>query len=231
MISSLGDISLNHKGTKGLGLFTYFSITGTEFVTFYLSPPLHCEWALERETHVCLFSYILVVPESESRSVVSNSLRSMDYRVHGILQSRILEWEAVPFSLGSSQPRDRTQVSHMAGGFLTSWATRELKKGFNKLINKPRKGLMTILGNERLFHGKETDLIHVASESTKINRQRGGAEWRQSRISFQQSRPVQWQESRQQFEAQDQNTVDIRQDVGLYGLKELFQGSNPFILS
>ena len=35
-----------------------------------------------------------------------------DYRVHGILQARILEWVAFPFSRGSSQPRDWTQVSH-----------------------------------------------------------------------------------------------------------------------
>ena len=34
--------------------------------------------------------------------------------VHGILHARILEWVAVPFSKGSSQPRDRTQVSHVA---------------------------------------------------------------------------------------------------------------------
>ena len=33
--------------------------------------------------------------------------------VHGILQARILEWVAFPFSRGSSQPRDRTQVSHI----------------------------------------------------------------------------------------------------------------------
>ena len=38
----------------------------------------------------------------------------MDYRVHGILQARILEWVAIPFSRGSSQPRDWTQVSHTA---------------------------------------------------------------------------------------------------------------------
>ena len=38
----------------------------------------------------------------------------------GILQARILEWVAVPFSRGSSQPRDQTQVSHIAGGFFTS---------------------------------------------------------------------------------------------------------------
>ena len=40
-----------------------------------------------------------------------------DYRVHGILQARILEWVAFPFSRGSSQLRDRTQVSCIAGIF------------------------------------------------------------------------------------------------------------------
>ena len=49
----------------------------------------------------------------------------MDYTVHGILQARILEWVAIPFYMGSFQPRDQTQVSHIAGGFFTSWATRE----------------------------------------------------------------------------------------------------------
>ena len=44
----------------------------------------------------------------------------MDYAVHGILQARILEWVAFPFSRGSSQPRDRTQVSLIAGRFFTS---------------------------------------------------------------------------------------------------------------
>jgi len=43
-----------------------------------------------------------------------------DYTVHGILQARILEWVAFPFSRGSSQARDRTQVSHIAGGLFTS---------------------------------------------------------------------------------------------------------------
>ena len=49
----------------------------------------------------------------------------MDYTVHVILQARILEWVAFPFSRVSSQPRDRTQVSCIAGRFFTSWATRE----------------------------------------------------------------------------------------------------------
>ena len=49
----------------------------------------------------------------------------MDYTVHEILQARILEWVAFPFSRGSSQPRDQSQVSCIAGRFFTSWATRE----------------------------------------------------------------------------------------------------------
>ena len=44
----------------------------------------------------------------------------MDCIVHGILQARILEWVAFPFSRGSSPPRDRTQVSRIAGRFFTS---------------------------------------------------------------------------------------------------------------
>ena len=62
--------------------------------------------------------------ERESHSVVSDC-DPMDYTVHGILQARILEWVAFPFSRGSSEPRDRTQVSHTAGRFFTSWATRD----------------------------------------------------------------------------------------------------------
>ena len=38
---------------------------------------------------------------------------------------RILEWVAYPFSRGSSQPRNWTRISHIAGGFCTSWATKE----------------------------------------------------------------------------------------------------------
>ena len=54
----------------------------------------------------------------------------MDYSLpgssaHGILQARILEQVAIFFSRGSSQPRDKTQVSCTAGRFFTVWATRE----------------------------------------------------------------------------------------------------------
>ena len=52
----------------------------------------------------------------------------MNYTVHGILQARILEWVAIPFYRGSSQPRNQTLVSHIAGRFFTSWATKEAQE-------------------------------------------------------------------------------------------------------
>ena len=68
---------------------------------------------------------------SESNSVVSDSLWSP-----GILQAKMLEWVAFPFSRGASQPKDGTQVSHIAGRFFTNWAMREALYMINKL-NKP----------------------------------------------------------------------------------------------
>ena len=57
----------------------------------------------------------------------------MDYSptgssIHGILQARILEWVAIPFSRGSSQSRDRSQVSCIAGQIFTIRATKDLSK-------------------------------------------------------------------------------------------------------
>ena len=47
--------------------------------------------------------------------------------IHGIFQARILEWIAISFSRGSSQSRDGTQVSCIAGRLLTLWGTGEMK--------------------------------------------------------------------------------------------------------
>ena len=82
--------------------------------------------SIEFLTMVYVSAYLNVKEsEGESCSVTSDFRDSIDYTVHGILQARILEWVAFPFTRGSSQPRDRTQVSHTAGGFFPSWATRE----------------------------------------------------------------------------------------------------------
>ena len=62
-------------------------------------------------------------PTSEEVKVAQScpTLRDpRDYTVHGILRARTLEWVAYLFSRGSSRPRDRTQISCIAGGFFTS---------------------------------------------------------------------------------------------------------------
>ena len=78
------------------------------------SPIFHCE-----------ISDYIPLWVSESSQLCLTLCYLMDYRVHGILQTKILERIAVPFSKGSSQSRDRTQVSYIAGRFFTSWTTKE----------------------------------------------------------------------------------------------------------
>ena len=72
-----------------------------------------------------VYSFWSEVKWSESCSVVSDSLRFINCIAHGILQVRILEWAAFPFSRGSSQPRNRTGISCLSGRFFTNWAIRE----------------------------------------------------------------------------------------------------------
>ena len=71
-------------------------------------------------------------PTQESESEVAQSRptlcdpmdRSLSgSSVHGIFQARVLEWIPVSFSRGSSQPRNRTQVSRITGRRFTVWAT------------------------------------------------------------------------------------------------------------
>ena len=62
--------------------------------------------------------------ESQSLSVVSEAFVTPRTVHREILQARTLEWAAFLFSRGSSQPRDWTQVSCVAGRFFTSWANQ-----------------------------------------------------------------------------------------------------------
>ena len=102
---------------KGLGAAAPMILIGS--TQWYLSTiPIHGYPSLTQShsqiTITVLYLYF------ESHSVVSDSLWP-----HGILQARILECVAFLFSRGSSQPRDWTQVSCIAGRFFTSWAKRE----------------------------------------------------------------------------------------------------------
>ena len=84
--------------------------------------------------------YILKIPFKASSSLQSYGLYSPPgSSVHGILQARILEWVAISFSRGSSQPRDQTWVSHMAGRLFTQTDSRVWtwkKMPFNKAEKK-----------------------------------------------------------------------------------------------
>ena len=77
----------------------------------------------------------------------------MDYTVHGILQARMLECVAIPFSRQSSQPRDRTQVSHVAGRFFISWATREAHDIYNSSWSSVIRTKLTTLAESNLLSG------------------------------------------------------------------------------
>ena len=66
----------------------------------------------------CVFSEKVIFPKNTSPTLC-NPIDYI-YTIHGILQARILEWVAFPFSRGPSQPRDLTQVSRITGRFFTN---------------------------------------------------------------------------------------------------------------
>ena len=105
--------------------------------------------------------------------------------VHGTLQARILECVAIPFSRGSSWPRDQTQVFCNASRFFTFWAIREAPgnlrvpakcRGIREIFTKPtllvvadrkdifvRKCSLCFLPADKLFPEHKVHLSHVVS--------------------------------------------------------------------
>ena len=94
------------------------------------------KWTIDRERNAnlksmrrCSTSFqILLVIQSCLTLCDSMDCSPSSSSVHGILQERLREWVAIHFSRGSSQPRDWTWVSCIAGRLLTGWATREVTK-------------------------------------------------------------------------------------------------------
>ena len=78
----------------------------------------------------CLSHALIIMPVSKVAQLCPTHCDPMDCSlpgssIHGIFQVRVLEWVAISFSRGSSQPGDWIQVSHIAGRHFTIWATRE----------------------------------------------------------------------------------------------------------
>ena len=88
--------------------------------------------------------------------------------VHGISKARILEWVAIPFSRGSSWPRDQTWVSCAAGRLFAIWATREA----------PNKGLGSFKGSYKgtVKHPRASNHRKLLP-SLGLKGQRGSSNW------------------------------------------------------
>ena len=82
----------------------------------------------------CVMYHIVIVLVAQSCPTLCNPVECSPpgSSVRGILQARILEWIAIPYSRGSSWPRDWTQVSFITGRFFIIWATREVHKLLKK---------------------------------------------------------------------------------------------------
>ena len=105
-------------------------------VDFFKMPFLHllrcsCDFLLFTQIFN-KFVLLITMISTWSRKIISSVYRLIGSQcsltsssVHGIPQVRILEWIAIPFSGGSSPPRDQTQVSCIAGKFFAVWSTRE----------------------------------------------------------------------------------------------------------
>jgi len=97
---------------------------------------------------------------------------SPGFSVHGILQARILEWVAVLFSRGLLQPRDRTQVSCIAGRFFTIWASREALYAEyimqNAVLDESQAGIKIVGRNINNFkYTADTTLMAESEEELK----------------------------------------------------------------
>ena len=117
---------------------------------------LHAVWCLVTQSCPTLFDPMDYNPPGSS--------------VHGILQARILEWVDIPFSRGSSQDKDRTQVSHIAGGFFAVWATREaLNNGYyvpsTHQVLCPQKGRNNPHGTSLMVQWRR---IHLPMQGTWV---------------------------------------------------------------
>ena len=111
---------LSHHGSPSTGSQTLNLMKDTQLILF-------TAWRCQLFWRRTLFIYLAVLVERKWKSLSRVGLFAtpIDYTVYGILQARILEWLAVPFSRGSSQRRNQTQVTCIAGGLFTSWAASE----------------------------------------------------------------------------------------------------------
>ena len=149
----MGLVALRHVGSSGIRDWTHVSCIGKQILYHWANqgnPDLHfLKWSLCLEP-MLIFTCVVIKPFQKIRYCCSRNLEfgMNNYQIvfvdqscpnlcnpmdsslsgsslHGIFQARMLEWVAIPFSRGSSQSKDRTQLSHITGRFFTIWATKK----------------------------------------------------------------------------------------------------------
>ena len=118
----------------------------------YIAGRFFTDWATREALYIRVCVCVCVVKVAQSCLTLCNPL---DYTFYGILPARILEWVTFPFSRGSSQPRDWTQVSGIAGRFFTSWATREAKNTGMDSLSLLQQIFLTQESNRGLLHCRQ----------------------------------------------------------------------------
>ena len=104
-----------------LQAFLNSAYVGFKSIYVYIHSFIHSTNTIEHLLYVGIYRVVLVVQLCPTLCDPTDcSLPGSS--VHEILQAGILGWVAIPFSRGSSQPRDRTRVSCIAGRFFTIWA-------------------------------------------------------------------------------------------------------------
>ena len=99
----------------------------------FICPGLSCLFAYKETMSRKQRNLLQVKVKMKVTQSCSTLCDPMDYTVHGILQARMLEWVAYPFSSISSQPRNGIGFSRIAGGFFTDWGQTVSKFYINVL--------------------------------------------------------------------------------------------------
>jgi len=127
-------------------------------------------------------------PSEQWKSLSCVRLFASPWPIQSMEFSRILEWVAFPFSRGSSQPRDRTQVSCIAGGFFTSWATRDLPKDAQWIVGKngidPALSLFkfcALPSTLAFLYGSYQVILHGRHFIREISQSSGWSKWKEAR--------------------------------------------------
>ena len=124
-----------------------------------------CCVTINHKTLICVGAFNILHPSAWSEMKVNQACPTlcnpMDYTVHGILQSRILDWVAFPFSMGSSQSGDWNQISHVAGDSLPVEP-----QGKPKCLRKPLIAEVTLQLNPESSFGSRVTWASLLVQSS-----------------------------------------------------------------